>query len=199
MNLRIIGHGLSPLGKGWGPLIDEQPVMRLKNPMWQFANHSDYGKRMDYMVASCETMMAMLECAKKPAVAYFAQPKKGFWNKQTEDQFNARSPDKRVQVQIGLHNKWNEVFKSFRTDEDCPNHSLGMAAITYACEIVKPDRIDLVGFDNLLNPTLPAYYKVERGKWHSRHDWPAEHKMLDVLRAEFGIEIGEFSSATATT
>ena len=192
--VHLIGHGLSTLGRKWGSEIDSEPVVRLKSPAWQFANHTDYGKRLDYLVASCETMMGMLEIAKKPSCGYWAQPKKGYWNTQTESMFNQKSPDRHVKVQIELHNKWNPVFLDFHRKrnqvKECPNHSVGMAAITYICEELRPSKIRLVGFDNMLNPDLKDYHKVERGKWTTFHDWHAENDMLDVIRDEFKVEIG---------
>jgi hypothetical protein len=54
----IIGHGLSPVGKGWGSRIDETIVVRMKDASWQSAE--DYGTRVDYMASSTEILPVML-------------------------------------------------------------------------------------------------------------------------------------------
>lgn len=184
MNICIIGHGKSALGKKLGPRIDEFEVVRLKNPTWQSVE--DYGTRCDYMAASCETLPVMLEYKKVPK-EYWGQPKRGSWSSVTEASFRskAKSP---LTVQIDLHNKWNPVFLGL-TDGDAPNHSLGMAAIVYSAEILKPEKIYLVGFDNLLNPNQLDYHKANVGKWTTRHDWFAENKMLPIITEQTGVEI----------
>src|SRR5690348_13506325 len=88
MTTLIIGHGASPKGKGWGSGIDEHTVVRLKNPSWQ--NKEDYGTRCDYMCASTETLPVMLDYRVVPK-EYWAQPKKGVWNKTTESNFRAKA------------------------------------------------------------------------------------------------------------
>ena len=72
-----------------------------------------------------------------------------------------------------------------------------MAAITYACEFLKPAEILLVGFDNLLDPARLDYHKANKGAWTSRHDWFAENKMLPLIEASYAVEVRRFSSASA--
>ena len=187
MNICIIGHGKSALVRGLGSEIDKFEVVRLKNPSWQ--NEGDYGTRCDYMAASCETLPVMLEYKKVPK-EYWGQPKKGSWSKVTESNFRSKAKAP-LTVQIDLHNKWNPVFLGL-TDSDLnvtPNHSLGMAAITYAAELLKPEKIYLVGFDNMLNPDQLEYHKANVGKWVTRHDWHAENKMLPIITEQTGVEI----------
>lgn len=162
--------------------------MRLKNPSWQ--TQDDYGKRVDYMASSTETMPVMLDYKGKPKM-YFAQPKRGSWNAATEASFRSRT-DIPLLIPIEIHRRWNGVFLSLTTEKDCPNHSLGMAAITYACEFIKPARILLVGFDNLLDPTRMEYHKADRGKWITRHDWVAENRMLPMIEEAYGAQISGF-------
>lgn len=195
--LTLIGHGTSPKGKGWGERIDVNPVMRLKNPSWQ--TKEDYGSRVDYMASSTETMPVMLDYKGKPKM-YFAQPKRGSWNPATEASFRARTLTTLI-IPIEVHKRWNAVFRGLSElpESECPNHSLGMAAITYACEFIKPAEILLVGFDNLLNPSLTEYHKSDRGKWVSRHDWIAENKMLPMIQDEYGCVIMDFGVSTSDT
>lgn len=137
------------------------------------------------MVASTETMATMLDYKTVPKV-YWAQPKRGEWNKHLEEKFlqRAKAPLKILQ---GPFLRWNEIFKTLRT-KDVPNFSVGVAAIIFLCEEDKQDVIRLVGFDNLLEPKHD-YYKANKGKWVSHHDWPAEKAMLPLIEQEYGVSI----------
>jgi hypothetical protein len=184
----IIGHGQSPLGKGWGPRIDETVVIRLKDPSWQAVE--DYGKRVDYMASSTETLPIMLDYRRIPK-EYWAQPKKGKWSAVTEANFRsqAKAP---LRIPLQLFLTWNAVFKSFH-DGDVPNFSLGVFAIICAAEFLKPEEIRLVGFDNLLDPNKLDYHKANKGKWVTRHDWHAEKRMLPEIEKAYGVRIKAFS------
>lgn len=183
----IIGHGKSPKGMGLGSEIDRHPVVRLKNPHWQSVE--DYGKRCDYMASSTETMQIMLDYKTVP-IEYWAQPKRGHWNTGTEAKFRekAKAP---LKICIDIHNHWNPVFRSLSsmTEAECPNHSLGTASITYVCEFLRPKEILLVGFDNLLDPSLMDYHKADRGLWVTRHDWLGENKLLGLIMNHYGVEV----------
>lgn len=187
-----MGHGPSPKGKKWGARIDENIVVRLKNPTWQLVE--DYGKRLDYLCSSTETMPIMLDYHKAP-LEYWAQPKRGNWAAAVEAAFRSRCKAP-LRIPIDVHNRWNTAFRGLTQDRDCPNHSLGMAAITYACEFLKPDEIRLVGFDNLLNPELLEYHKSHLGRWPTRHDWHAEKAMLPLVSEAYGVKIAAWDTAT---
>ena len=191
-SILIIGHGDSPLGCKWGSEIDKNVVFRLKDPSWQHQNRVDYGHRTDYMAASTETMLQMLDCRAKP-LQYYAQPKRGSWNSTTEGSFRARTQIP-LTIPIELHNQWNGVFKGL-TESPAPNHSLGMAAIVYAAFYLKPAEILLMGFDNLLDPARLDYFKANKGKWPSRHYWTAENKMLPMIETAYNVRIGRFGGA----
>lgn len=194
--VHIIGHGSSPKGRAWGSHIDEHVVVRLKNPFWQ--NAEDYGTRCDWMATSTETCQLMLEYKTVPK-GYWAQPKRGKWDSSTESAFRAKAKAP-LTIPIDIHNRWNPLFRSLTgmTALECPNHSLGMAAITYVCEFLEPDIVLLVGFDNLLDPNLMDYVKADRGKWVTRHDWKAENQLLGHVSRHYGVEIRGFSSDSVT-
>lgn len=190
----IIGHGMSPLHKGWGQEIDKHIVVRMKDPSWQ--EPKDYGWRLDYMCSSTETMQAMLDDMRKPK-AYWCQPKKGRWDTKVVERFNARAKGVPLVIQEAIFLKWNDVFKRIQHElgnEEIRNHSLGMFAITCVAEILKPAKILLVGFDNLLNPMLLEYCKANRGKWTSNHDWMSERMMIPVIEKELGVKIDAFAA-----
>ncbi len=189
MTVIVIGHGESPLGLEWGSRIDEHTVIRLKDPSWQ--KSKDYGRRTDYMVSSTETMMVMLQYTTIPK-EYFAQPKRGTWSKDSERNFRreAKAP---LRIPIEIHEKWNAVFRAMACDtQSCPNHSVGMAAITYAAQLLEAQEILLVGFDNMLDPERLDYFKANKGRWPSRHEWVTENAMLPLIEKEYGCVIRGF-------
>ena len=184
MSVCIVGHGHSLVGKGLGPTIDLHTVVRLKDPSWQ--TQRDYGKKMDYCCASTETMMQMLHDHRIPK-QYWAQPKKGEYNKRLEENFN-RSGKAPLLIPLELFNDWNRKYVD--GGMSCRNFSVGTAAIVYSLELLGEKDIKLAGFDNLLDPSKLDYWKAQRGKWVSHHDWNTEHKMLDVLRDHYKARIG---------
>lgn len=176
----IIGHGESPLGKGWGPEIDRHEVVRLKN--WQdWQNPADYGSRLDYWCCSTETMGHFRPGARE----YWAQPKKGTWNGALE--MLVRSQVAPLTIELELFKRWNDVFHEFQPE--IRNYSVGMFAIIKAA--TKGQDVALVGFDNLLNPEQ-EYRKALRGKWPTGHDWRAEKAMLPLVEKEYGVSVGAF-------
>lgn len=185
--ISIIGHGRSPLGKKWGSRIDEHPVMRLKNPSWQ--KPEDYGVRCDFMAASTETMMVMLEHKRVPE-RYFAQPKRGTWASSTEQSFRQRAQAP-LTIPLDTFLRWNAVFKTLHGGE-VPNFSIGVFGIICCAEFLGAKEIRLVGFDNLLNPERLEYHKADRGKWVTRHDWAAENRMIPEIENAYGVKVSGF-------
>lgn len=142
------------------------------------------------MCASTETMPIMLDCKIVPK-EYWAQPKRGHWASITQHQFESRAKAP-LKIPLHIHKRWNGVFRDLAGDSPCPNHSLGMAAITYAAELLKPEEILLVGFDNMLDPNRLDYYKANKGKWVTRHEWHVENQMLPLVEKAYGVVIRGF-------
>jgi len=138
------------------------------------------------MASSTETLPVMLDYKRVP-LCYWGQPKKGSWSPITETNFRSRAKAPPV-IPLELFLKWNDVFKSLCA-EDVRNFSVGMFAIVCACEFLKPAEIKLVGFDNMLEPERLDYFKANKGKWHTGHDWHAENKMLPLIEKEYGVAI----------
>lgn len=167
-----------------GQEIDRNIVVRLKDPSWQ--DKKDYGERVDYMVASTETMLTMLDYKRVPK-EYWAQPKRGTWNAHLQSKFEQRAKAP-LRIFQELFLRWNDRFKELRS-KDVPNFSVGVAAIVFLCDQVRPSEIRLVGFDNLLTPNVGDYFKANKGKWVTHHDWKAENQMLPLIEAEYGVKI----------
>lgn len=172
----IVGHGPSPVGKGWGKEIDRHPVARMKDLSWQ--NWKDYGARLDFWCCSTEIMGWFQFGARE----YWAQPKRGFWDAKHESAVRAKGIH--PQIDLDLFQRWNQVYTSL-TDKH-RNYCLGIHCILKVCE--KGEQPCLVGFDNLLSPGLP-YRKADKGKWPSDHDWAAENAMLPLIEKNYGVQI----------
>jgi len=160
----------------------------MKDPSWQKV--ADYGWKTDYICASTETLYKMLDDMRRPR-EYWAQPKKGKWDRGQAKRFAAQAAAPLLILDEAFE-KWNEVFHLAQAELGHPrvrNHSLGMFAITMATERLKPQTIRLVGFDNMLNPGLKEYWKADRGKWQTQHDWPAERLMLPVIEQTMNVKI----------
>lgn len=130
-------------------------------------------------------MPVMLEDKRVPK-EYWAQPKYGKWAGSVEASFRQRA---KAPLRIGLEEftRWNQKYLD--AGMDCRNFSVGTAALIFCLEWTGERDIYLAGFDNLLEPNRLDYFKADRGKWVTRHDWHAENRMLGVLRDHFGAEI----------
>ena len=128
---------------------------------------------------------------------YFVQPKKTKWNHHLEAAFRARLAGRHgektgMTICSELFQKWNAVFHAYQNElghEPIRNHSIGMFAITVAADILEAKEILLVGFDNLLNPVRGDYFKANKGKWRTDHDWFAERAMLPAIEKMSNVEI----------
>lgn len=154
-------------------------MIRLKDSSWQ--SLKDYGRRLDYVCASTETLF---QCQALKPREFWAYPKRGEWNRASVERFRAQTLIP-VVVWKEVRDRWVEVFK---TMSDTPNPSLGVAAILFAAERGFQD-IRLVGFDNLLEPARFDYRKAGKGKVVTRHDWVAEHALLPKIVNEYGVRL----------
>ena len=191
MAVVIVGHGLSPKGKGWGSRIDEHIVVRMKDPRWQ--GEFDYGVRLDYLSASTEIMNCMWLDKRTPK-EYWAMPKKGFWDKAAEQMFREKTRGRaNLLILEEPFYTWNKKYLEMRPDPNAEkgfrNFSLGTFTILTVLDRLKPDKVLLVGFDNLLEPGLWEYHKADRGQWITLHDWETENKLLPLFSEHYGIPI----------
>jgi hypothetical protein len=190
----IIGHGTSPLKKGWGREIDKHTVVRMKDPRWQ--NEFDYGSRVDYLSASTEVMHSMLLTKKNPK-EYWCQPKKGEWDAAAEIDFRQKAKGRAPMVILEEpFYTWNKVYLDMRPDPTAQlgfrNFSLGTFTILTVLDRLKETDVRLVGFDNLMEPDLWEYHKGDRGIWKSWHDWHTEKGMLPLFEEHYGATITEW-------
>jgi len=135
-------------------------------------------------------MPIMLDDKRVP-IEYWAQPKRGTWSKITEQRFKERAKAP-LRIPMEIYLPWLEKFKALRKEET-PNPSLGLSTIIFACAMLRPVKIFLVGFDNLLTPGLLWYDRADKGaRWTTRHEWHVEHEMLTLIEKEYGVVISGF-------
>ena len=153
--LIVIGHGPGIVGKGLGPWIDQQTVIRLKGaPM---PNSADWGTRTDYLSTTKPHYCNPLTPGERWC---FGNPEKGY-----------RRPDV---------DKWLAYFSGF-VGPKRRKPSNGLCAVFCAVEFLKPDAIGLVGFDAALHPERNSgkWWDDKPPKWS--HDQQAEYAALHNL------------------
>jgi len=94
--------------------------------------------------------------------------------------------------------EWNARYRMSRTPYEKPdgmqeftpighNHlSAGFHTILYACELLKPKEIDLVGFDNI--KTGDFTWSVTRGPDYNKypdHRWDIEHDLIKIVESNY--------------
>ena len=161
----IVGHGPSIVGKGLGPWLDDQFVVRLKRA--EKPNAKDWGTRTDVICATSHI---------------YRQDGMFWW------------AAKRPQRSDALCRVWDEArwLGYFRGFSSLKGPSTGLRAIFCAVEFMVPETIGLAGFDNLLYPEEDGWAKWWQPRYS--HNWDAdslaEHKaafglgvrLIDVTR-----------------
>jgi hypothetical protein len=125
----------------------------------------------------------------------------------TEEDFEAARQQFNAHIDGELCRAWDAIYRARRTPlPSLPNHikqhpiasdmrghrhmSSGLHAVIYACEWLKPERLDLIGFDNVR--TGEFTWSITRGqdwKKYPDHRWDVEHKMIPDIAKEYGVEI----------
>ena len=167
--LVIVGHGPGLVGKGLGPWLDTQTVVRLK---WaERPNVEDWGTRTDHV------------CASHPSF-FIERQARGYPPLQAEFWF---LPEKFCPPIAGTRQgaaSWLEYYQTCREQQPGPRKSLrkastGLKAIFCALEFLKPVEIGLLGFDMVLHPEVPTFkWNTEPGKYSYAHDAQAEHRAI---------------------
>ena len=159
----VVGHGPSIVGKGMGPWIDRQTVIRLKGaPM---PNPDDWGTRTDVISTTKQEYLGPVKAAE---YWLFGPEAPGF-----------RHPDVE---------RWIVWFNQFRTKlHKRAKPSNGLCAIFAAVEFLKPKTIALIGFDSILRPDQNS------GKWHDPNPpkWSHDQKAENAALHQLGVEIVE--------
>lgn len=199
MRVAIIGHGRSPEGKSWGPLIDECVVVRMWDHAWQ--DPADYGDRYDYGLF--EVHPSMMPTFHENNVR---QPSIGWVGSVLSRPDRCRLPDR---TELINQADWNALGKEMGGIGATGNlqFTRGTIAACWAIERLEAEAVVLVGFDNIeAGVTLdmedafsPAYranpgtfpfdrYKGGETK-HGNHDFTIELPVMRHLADKHGVDL----------
>lgn len=201
MSIIIVGHGPSMLKKEWGDKIDSfDYVIRQKEVGLQMMeqNPQNFGTKISALSGSAtiykNPQFQAQECSKW---VFFDTRHRG-WNINDENgKYVMNKP---------LCDVWDGLYRSMRTqwanedhrivsgrssDEKGHMHlSAGLHTLIYACAILKPDAITLVGFDNVCSGNFT--WSVTRGedwKGYPDHRWDVEKRMLNFVKTIYNVKI----------
>jgi hypothetical protein len=201
--IAIIGHGRSPEGRGWGPVIDACDIV-IRMWDWHWQDPKDYGIKYDYGVFEAHpTMMTHFNKHRErtPARGWVASV------------LMRTKPDllppctvtvdqNRVWVRRGRQLGGQGVSGRLQ-------FSRGIVATLWAIEQArKDDQIVLVGFDNVhtgktltVEDGFPEVYRkapstftfrgyIEGVRRYGNHDFGIERPLIELLAEENKIHIG---------
>ena len=187
MNICIVGHGPSPKGKGLGNQIDSHEiVVRLKNCS-PLIGTPDYGSRIDAICMSTE-VSAIAEQAQ--ASMFWLYPKNGKYDEVKNFDVIAKKGAP-FMIPLDLCNFWNDEFRKLNPFHN--NVSTGLASIFIAAHYYEPKQITLVGFDTLVDPSVPFSrndFAPRTGVGEIKHDWENENKLLKQISDTYQFQIG---------
>lgn len=170
--LVVVGHGPSIVGRGLGPWLDTQTVVRLK---WaEIPNVEDWGSRTDYVFAAHSNYFLDRDRLKKPKL------NAEFW--MLPQQADPELPG----IRQGSRD-WIEYFAKHREASPVQKRtwrkaSTGLKAVFCAVEFLKPEEIGLIGFDMVLHPDSNTWkWFAPPGKYSYSHDAETERRALMAL------------------
>lgn len=191
----VIGHGKSPVGRGWGALIDSSDVV-IRMWDWHWQNPADYGFKYDYgLFEIAQGLIVDLfnkHNERTPSVAFLGSKLKPF-----------RGPLPHPTILIDP-TPWERLGASRGARGETGKFKLtrGVVAVCWALTQVLPgSRVILVGFDNVhaqigLSPEagfpdeyrdLPSTFPFRNYKGGStkygNHDYAAERPLIEYLAA----------------
>lgn len=200
MRVSLVGHGPSLLSQQRGRTIDKHDfVVRQKRCSETLKYPDQYGARTDFVCGSFT--IANLLPADVPGCEYWV----------FVDSRHAHLPDSALRateqavpctILKNVCDTWNGLYRERRTPYTRPNGmqefdplghphlSAGFHTILYTCAILKPDSIDLFGFDNMESGSFT--WSVTRGpEWdkYPDHRWDIEHRMVPEVAEHYGVEI----------
>lgn len=198
MKVVIVGHGPSLHNSGLGTFIDSHNiVIRQKAVSHNLISSkpNDFGQKTSIICGSY-TIKESLFWDKNAQIWVFTDSRHSNITIQQDSRF--------ILLQ-DVCDYWNNLYRSMRTDgyirhtkmtihktssDIGHNHmSCGLHTIIYACEILKPKRLILVGFDNIKTGCFT--WSLTRGpQWNQYpdHRWDIEKEMLLVLADRYSVE-----------
>lgn len=199
MSIIIVGHGPSMLEKERGDVIDSfDTIIRQKAiGMQEMRNRPQhFGNRTNILCGSA-TIRQQLQAQCEKWIFFDSRHKTWKPSQCDPEVFRSDKP---------LCDLWNALYRGQRTDWTNEDHrivgsrtsdnkghthmSAGLHTIIYACAFLKPDKITLVGFDNVRSGEFT--WSVTRGedwKGYPDHRWDIEKKMVDYITTLYKVKI----------
>jgi hypothetical protein len=151
----IIGHGPSPEGRGWGYKIDQMPVVRMHNHLWQYPR--DYGTRLDYVVIPGpwgNLPYKEMDHNPPPACGYllYTLP-----NQRSKFVHPEEFKDRTI-AKFKMDNETKTIFEAGFVP------TRGFCGVIMAMRHLKPEEIVLVGFDSIVAGVQTEYHPSAPGK-----------------------------------
>lgn len=197
-NVAIVGHGPSMHNSSLGKVIDSyKTVIRQKavssDLVRRFSN--DFGIKTSIICGSYTIKEAL------------------FWDSNADIWVFIDSRHENIEIKKDLRFTllpevciyWNNIYRSLRSDNYIRNEkmtihatssdvghnhmSCGMHTIIYACEILKPDKITLFGFDNVKTGNFT--WSLTRGEtWdkYPDHRWDVEKELISMVSKNYSVE-----------
>lgn len=213
MKAIIVGHGPSLYMTAEGKDIDSYDVViRLKRSADLLSHPEIFGSRTDIVCASLPLYESIKKHWEGRVDTYWLFVDTRTFHVEQQELARVKGhfyPDKCI-IDKGLCLRWVRHYRKKRNgalmdprqekkmsgnidlsdDQGHLHFSAGMFAIIYAMEYLKPDKLDLIGFDNIYSGSFD--WSITRGEdWHQYpdHNWEAEHHMLSDVAEEFGYNL----------
>lgn len=199
-SIAIVGHGPSMANSFFGTTIDSyNTVIRQKAVSSELVKYhsKDFGQKTDIVCGSYTIREAL-----------FWHPSAKVWvfiDSRHSDLVNLDKSNKFLLLPE-FCNHWNNIYRSLRSSNFIKNSkmsnystsssighnhmSCGLHTILYACEILKPKKLTLFGFDNIKNGEFT--WSLTRGKeWNQYpdHRWDTENIMVNTISKEYSVEM----------
>ena len=197
MSTVIVGHGPSMLENKHGEFIDSHDVVIRQKRCSETLKHPEqFGTKTDIVCGSYTIAPAMKE--DMPGCEYWV-----FMDSRHQkfpvSAYQWVAENMPCTILKPLCDEWNARYRQYRTpyehppnmqkfdDLGHPHLSAGFHTILYACEILSPKQIDLVGFDNI--KTGDFTWSVTRGPDYDKypdHHWGIEHDLIKIVESNYG-------------
>jgi hypothetical protein len=199
MSIIIVGHGPSMLEKERGDVIDSfDTIIRQKAiGMQEMRNRPQHFGRRTNILCGSATIRQQLQAQCERWIFFDSRHKTWKPSQCDPEVFRSDKP---------LCDLWNALYRGQRTDWTNEDHrivgsrtsdnkghthmSAGLHTIIYTCAFLKPDKITLVGFDNVRSGEFT--WSVTRGedwKGYPDHRWDIEKKMVDYITTLYKVKI----------
>ena len=206
----IVCHGPSMLLEEMGDVIDgHDTVIRLKSCANTLKKPEFYGTKTDIIGGSLTIAGKLRDLpAEKFWIWTDSRHESWEWN----DHINALPHifrGKNVFIDRSLCDQWNTTYRNMRkanptedwdeqmkasrydTGEGENHMSQGLHALVYACALLKPEAVHLIGFDNVYTGEFD--WSVTRGEdWRAypRHRWDIENQMVGLISEHYNVPVG---------